>query len=225
MATSGTFLFNPDLGSIFLEAFSRIQVKRTELTPQHIQDAKFSANYLQIAWQNDGVTLWTVDLQTTPLVTGVATYPVLGNTVMVLDLYINNGSSNRLIMPFSRTDYASLAEPQSQGFPTSFWFDRLVSPTITLWPVPDNNATYTMSYYRYRQIQDANPQNGGNVEIPWLWLDAFAAGLAHRLSRHYNPALEDKRKVDATEAYALAAKQGVENVPLYMTPGLSGYFR
>jgi hypothetical protein len=225
MTTSGTYIFNPDLGSIFLEAFSRIQVKRTELTPQHLQDAKFAANYMQIAWSNDGVTLWTVDLQTVPLVQGTPTYSVPSNTVMVLDLYINNGSSNRLITPLSRTDYASLAEPLQQGFPTSFWFDRLIAPTLTLWPVPDGSATYTMSYYRYRQIQDANPQQGGNAEIPWLWLDAFAAGMAHRLARHYNPALEDRRKVDYTEAYALAAKQGVENVPLYFSPGLSSYYR
>ena len=40
MATSGTYNFNPVLGSLFLSAFSRIQVKRTELTPQHMEDAK-----------------------------------------------------------------------------------------------------------------------------------------------------------------------------------------
>lgn len=225
MTTSGTYSFAPDLGTIFLEAFSRIQVKRTELTPQHIQDARMSANYLQIAWENDGLLLWTVDLQTVPLVQGTATYTVPANTVMILDLYINNGSSDRLITPFSRTDYASLAEKGQQGFPTSFWFDRLVNPTVTLWPVPDGSATYTMNYYRYRQIQDANQQQGLTPEIQFLWQDAFAAGLAHRLSRHYAPALEDKRKVDYQEAYALAAKQGTENVPLHVQPGLAGYYR
>jgi hypothetical protein len=91
--------------------------------------------------------------------------------------------------------------------------------------VADGNATYTMSYYRYRQIQDANPQQGGQAEIPYLWLDAFAAGMAHRLSRHYNPPVEDKRKADYVEAYGLASKQGTENVPLFISPGLSGYYR
>lgn len=225
MATSNLYAFNPDLGSIFLEAFSRIGVKRTEITPQHIQDAKFAANYMQIAWANDGVLLWTVDLETVPLIQGTATYDVPANTVMVLDLYINNGTSNRLILPFSRTDYASLGDPTSQGFPTSFWFNRTVAPTLTLWPVPDGNATYTMSYYRYRQVQDADPRQGGNAEVQFLWLDAYAAGMAHRLSRAYAPMLEDKRKVDYQEAYGLAAKQGVENVPLYISPGLSGYYR
>lgn len=225
MSNSNTYSFNPPIGDLILEAFSRCGVKRTEITPQHIQDAKLAANYIQIAWSNDGLTLWTVDLQTIPLVQGTATYPVPSNTVMILDLYIviNNGN-NRLILPFSRTDYASLANPQQQGVPTSFWFDRLVSPTITFWPVPDGNET-SAQYYRYRQIQDADPRQGGNVEIPYLWLDAFAAGLAHRLARAYAPALEAARKVDYQEAYALAAKQNVENVALYIQPGLAGYFR
>jgi len=224
--TSNTYNYNPILGSLFLTAFSRIQVKRTELSPQHIEDAKNEANLLQQSWLNDGLTLWTVDLQTVPLVAGTATYNVPTNTVMVLDLYISiNGGSNRLILPFSRTDFASLANPTQTGFPTSFWFDRVVTPTLTLWPVPDGNATYVMNYYRYRIMQDAVAANGGQPEIPYLWGDAYVAALAHRLSRSYAPALEAIRKADATEAYALASKQGTENVPLYLSCGLSGYYR
>lgn len=191
-----------------------------------MQDAYFETNLMQAGWVNDGLTLWTVDLQTIPLVTGTATYSVPSNTVMILDLYIEvSNNNNRLIYPFSRTDYASLANPQEPGVPTSFWFDRTLSPTVTFWPIPDNGGPYTAQYYRYRQIQDANIQNGGNAEIPFLWLDAFVAGLAHRLSRMYAPALEQQRKADYDIAYGLAAKQGVENVPLYLQPGLQGYYR
>ena len=225
MATSGTYSFQPDIGDLVLEAFSRCQVKRTEITPQHIQDAKLAANFIQITWSNDGITLWTVDQQTIPLIKGTATYPVPANTVMITDLYIVvSGGSNRLILPFSRTDFASLANPLQQGVPTSFWFDRILAPTVTFWPVPDGNETSAV-YWRYRNVQDANLGQGGNAEIPYLGLDAFAAGLAHRLSRHYAPALELQRKTDYAEAYGLFAKQFTENVPLYLTPGLSGYYR
>lgn len=232
MSTSGTFSFSPTLGSYFLSSFSRIGVKRTEITPQHLEDAAMESNFMQQAWLNDGLTLWSVDLQTVTLVTGQSVYSVPVNTVMVLDLYIDpqepNSSTprNRLILPFSRTDFASIANPKEEGFPTSFWFDRLITnPTITLWPVPDGNNTYTMYYYRYRNIQDAVPAQGGQPEIPYLWGDAYVAGLAHRLARSYAPALEAQRKADYDIAYGLAAKQGVENVSLYINPGLSGYFR
>ena len=223
MAISGTYTFNPPIGSLALAAFSRCQVKRTELTPQHMEDAYLETNLMQSDWGADGITFWTVQLVSQALTQGIAVYTVPSNAVTVLDVYVNNGSSNRLLFPFSRTDFASLAEPTQQGSPTSFWQDRLLTQTLTLWPVPDGSATYTMSYYIYTQPQDAVIRQGGNAAIPYYWLDAYTAGLAHRLSRIYAPALEDKRKQDATEAYNRACKQA-EIVPLYITPGLSGYF-
>jgi hypothetical protein len=223
MANSGTYTFNPPIGSLALNALSRCQVKRTEVGPQHMDDAFLETNLMQADWAADGITFWTVSLITQALTQGVATYNVPANAITVLDVYVNNGTSNRLLFPFSRTDYASLAEPSEQGFPTSFWQNRTLTQTLTLWPVPNGAANYTMSYYVYTQPQDAVLAQGGNAAIQYWWLDAFTAGLAHRLSRHYAPTLEAIRKTDATEAYNKASKQ-VEVVPLYITPGLSGYF-
>ena len=225
MANSGTYNFSPSLGSLTLAAFSRCQIARTELTPQHHENAFLEMNLLQSFWGADGITWWTVTEYQQPLSAGVATYNVPANAIAVLDVYITvNGSFNRLLFPFSRTDYASLAEPNQEGYPTSFWNNRLLTQTLMLWPVPDANATYVMTYYYYQQIQDATPQQGGNAAIPYFWLDAYVAELAYRLSRHHAPALEDKRKVDAKEAYATACKQ-TEPSPMYITPGLQNYFR
>lgn len=182
------------------------------------------SNLLQADWAADGITWWSVELVTTPLLQGVSTYTVPANIVSVLDLYISNGSSNRLIFPFSRTDYASLAEPNDQGFPTVFWYDRALAPSITLWPTPDNNATYTMSYYAYTATQDATFRQGGNAAVPYWWLNAYTADLSHRLARHHAPALEQIRKMDRDEAYMRACKQ-TEPSGLFVTPGLDGYFR
>jgi hypothetical protein len=74
-------------------------------------------------------------------------------------------------------------------------------------------------------LQDATLPNGLNVEIPYLWLDALTAGLAHRLARVYAPQLEQIRKADADEAWQIAATQNVENVPLYIAPAINGYYR
>lgn len=228
MATSDSFDFAPTIGTMTLNAFARCGVRRTELTPQHMNDAYQEANYLQGAWAADGVIWWTVEKVEQPLTSGSPTYGIPSNTLSVLDVYVspNNGQSgqNRLIMPFSRTDYASLADPTQQGFPTSFWYNRALSPTITLWPVPDDSTTYLMSYYVYTQPEDALLRNGGQAAVPYWWLDAYVADLAHRLSRIYSPALEAQRKADKDEAYNRANKQ-TEPSPLYITCGLSGYFR
>ena len=218
-----TTAYAPSLGNLFTSAFGRIGVRPPALTQQHLQDAYNEANFLQADWSADGITWWTVTLNTQALTQGTATYNVVAGTVSVLDVYINNGSSNRLIMPFSRTDYASLANPTTQGFPTSCWWNRVLTPTITLWPVPDGNATYTMQYYTYNQTQDATLGSATAPSIPYFWLDAYVAGLAHRLARLYVPAMEQLRAMDAEKAYMRACKQ-VETSPLYVTPGLQGYF-
>lgn len=228
MAYSGTYNFNPPIGVLSLNAFSRIQVKRTELTTEHMENSYLECNLLQADWSADGMTWWTVQLVNQTLTAATPTYLVASNVVSVLDVYVspNNGTSgqNRLLFPFSRTDFASLANPAQQGFPTSFWFDRALQPTITLWPVPDSSTTYLMSYYVYTQQQDANLRQGGNAAIPYWWLDAYTADLAHRLSRHHAPQLEAVRKQDKIDAYARASKQ-VEPSPMYISPGLQSYFR
>ena len=46
MATSGSYAFNPNLGEAVIAAFSRIGVRRTETTQQHMADAQMEANLL-----------------------------------------------------------------------------------------------------------------------------------------------------------------------------------
>jgi hypothetical protein len=224
LATSGTFTFNPALGTLSLLAFSRCGIKRTEVQPEHMQNAFLETNLMQSGWGADGITFFTVQLETTPLLPGQQQVIIPTNAITVLDVYINNGTSNRLLFPFSRTDFASLAVPQQQAPPTSFWLNRGLTQVINLWPAPDNAASYTLNYYIYTQPQDATFSQGGQAAVPYYWFDAFVADLAHRLSRHHAQPLEAARKLDAKEAYDRACKQ-VEAVPFYITPGLSGYYR
>ena len=103
--------------------------------------------------------------------TPAATYSIDPNTVVMLDAYVENTSNasqpiDRIILPVSRTEYASYPNKQQIGFPTVFWMDRLLAPQVTLWPVPDGTSSQTLKYYRVRQIQDANYTSGQNVEIP-----------------------------------------------------------
>lgn len=228
--TSGTYNFAPTLGEVVLYAFARIGIRRTEILQTHLADARLEANLLLAKISDQQPNLWTVDLQALPLLQGSSTYTVPAETAMILDVYVRYGnpSTDRAMYPISRSEYSTYPQKSLQAFPTVFWFDRLISPTITLWPVPDGNGPYTLFYYRVRQIQDAeysNATNALNIEIPYLWLDAFVAGLAARLARIYAPSMESQRKADADEAWALAAKQDVENVNMMFSPGLTSYFR
>jgi hypothetical protein len=230
MTTSGTYAFNPSLGEMVMYAYNAAGVRGTSLSQSHMSSARMAVNLMLARWSNQGVNLWAVDLIEVPLIEGQTTYDVDPSTVMVLDAYIqtDNGGGepiDRTILPVSRSEYASYPNKQQQGFPTIFWFDRLISPTITLWPVPPASGTYTLKYYRVRQIQDANLTNGQNVEIPYRWLEAFADGLAYRLAKIWNPQMAAPLKAVADESYDIAAFQDTENVNMYISPQLSGYYR
>jgi hypothetical protein len=192
MTTSGTYTFNPSLGELVIYAFNLCGLRGTSVLQEHMQSARMASNMLLSRWANQGVNLWKVDLVTVALVTGQATYTVDANTVVMLDAYVTNDQTgeniDRIIMPVSRTEYASYPNKEQQGFPTVFWFDRLLSPTVTLWPVPNvDNGPSTLSYYRVTQIQDSNLSSGQTVDIPYLWMEAYAYALAQRLAIIWNP--------------------------------------
>ena len=230
MTTSGTYTFNPSLGEIVLNAYARCGVRRTAIMQEHMTDARFETNLMLSSWANQGVNLWEVVLISVPLIQGQTTYTVPAKVVMILDAVIqqNTGTSSqfdRVIMPISRTEYSQTPNKLQQAPPTVFWFDRLINPTVTLWPVPDQTSTYTLNYYAVTQIQDAELTDAQTVDIPYRWLDALAAGLAARLAAIYAPDRMQMLEAKAAQAYTIAATQDTENVPLYIMPGLSNYFR
>lgn len=226
---SGTYDFAPSGGEVILNAFQRIQIRPTEVLVTHLQTAVMELNLLLSKLANQQMNLWTVDLQPLPLTQSTATYSIPAETIMVTNAYVRTGTGtaaiDRLIFPLSQTEYASIANKNIEGPPNQFWFDRLISPTITLYPVPDGAGPYTIYYYRVRQVQDATIPNAVNVEVPYRFLDVLVSGLAHRLARIYKPELEAIRKGDADEAWAIAATADTENVSLNINPGLQGYFR
>ena len=236
MASSGTYDYSLSNGEAVLAAFARCTIHPPAILQNHMLTARRETNLLFSEWSNRQVNLWRVESFSTNLTEGDPSYDVDPRVVMILDAYIslNNGESNqtdRYVTPFSRTDYASQSNKQTQGFPTNYWFDRLISPTATFWPVPDSGGPYTFNYYAATQIQDAALTGGQTPDIPYRWLDALVAGLAKRLARCFPPqgvdptAFKAGLDADYNEAWTHAATQDVENVNLRLSPQIGGYYR
>jgi len=229
MTASGTYLYNPSLGELTLYAFNLCGIRNTELQQEHMESARMASNLLLGRWSSQGVNLWMVNQQTIPLVAGTSTYNVPANNIVMLDTYIRTTDSagnsvDRLILPVSRSEYASYPNKAQQGFPTTYWQDRLISSTVTLWPVPDGSQT-SLVYYQVCQIDDANFSNGQTVNVPVYFLEAFAYGLGQRLATMWAPEKAIGIKALADEAYQIAAMQNVETSAFYISPGISGYYR
>lgn len=229
VTTSGNYNFNPTGGEFILNAFDRIQVRPTAIEPTQFQRAIMELNLALTRFNTmPGQNLWTIDLQSIPLIQGTATYSIPAETRMILSAFIRystNPALDRYMFPISRDEYAAISTKTTQGFPSQYWFDRLISPTVTFYLVPDGAFPYDFFYYRARQIQDANVTNGQNLELPTRFFDAITADLAHRLARIYRPELEQMRKADRDEAWSIASTEDTEWTPIYVTPGLSGYYR
>ncbi len=225
--TSETYSFAPSMGETVLYVYGLCGIRRTALTQQHYEDARMATNLMMGRWSADGVNLWQVDLQTINLVQGQSTYPVPSNTIVMLDMYVgfgNNTEIDRIILPISRTEYASYPNKSQPGFPTTAWFDRLLAPTVTLWPVPNGQQT-VFKYYRLRQTQDSNMAGGLNVEIPYYFLEAYALGLAYRLALSWANDRVPVLKPLADEAWQIASRQNTETASVYISPQISGYYR
>jgi len=226
---SGTYNFFPSSAELIASAYARIQVRRTEIEPSQIADAIAELNYFLSAFNDAGPNLAQVDMQSLALETTKPTYPLPPETVMITDMFLNyaaGGSTNdAYLYPISRTEYAAIPNKTLPGRPNQYWLDRQQVPQVTFFPVPDGNGPYIVKYFRFRQVQDAVGAFGATPEVPNRALDAIIAGLAYRLARIYRPELEDKRKIDAGEAWSIYAKQDTENVPLFIQPGLAAYWR
>lgn len=228
MTSSGTYNFSISNASIVQQAFSRIQIRRSQLLAEHMQDAYNEYNLMLSSLSNLQPNLWSVELVSVPLIQGQGVYTVDPSVVMILDAYISlvgSTTSDRLIFPISRTEYASYPNKVAQGAPTVFWFDRLINPTITLWEVPDQTSFYTLNYYAVQQLQDANLPLGETPNVPYRWYDALVADMAYRMARIWKPELEDKRAMDAKKAFDIAATQDVENVDLVIAPQMDNFYR
>lgn len=228
MAVSGTTNFNPSLGEIVLFCYNRCGIRNTALVQEHMEAARMAANMVCADFSNQGVNLWQVGLVSQPLTAGTATYSVDPSVVVILDAYVsvNNGTQtiDRIIMPVSRTEYASYANKSQPGFPTTFWHDRLLAPTVSLWPVP-TAAQNTLNYYVVRQIMDANYTNGQNVDVPYLWLKAFADALSVELAVIWAPQALVYLVPMAAKSYEVAASTNVELAQQYVSPMTSSYWR
>lgn len=223
MATTEAFDFAPTAGDLVLQAFARIGIRRAALLAEHLSDARAELNLLQSSWANRGPNLWTIDQVSIPLTAGVATYPVSPSTIQILDAWISEGGIDTTVTSIGHTDYAGIPDKTQAGSPTQFWLARTVSPAISLYPVPDR-AGLTLKFFRYRVQQDAELRDGFQVEVPQRWNDAIVADLAHRLARIYKNDLEDRRKMDAMEAFNFASAHDVENTPIDLAPDISSYF-
>lgn len=158
-----------------------------------------------------------------PAVTG-QTLPENGGQAYMAGQVQNTQPTDILLYPLSRNDYAAIPNKFTQGRPTTYWFDRTLSPNVTMWQVPNATQPYELRIYRMRSLQDANPVSGQTLDMVDRFYEAFCSALTAALAEKWRPEQYQIKEAKAGATWLEAADEDREKVPTYMTPDFSGYF-
>lgn len=225
MTTSGTTDFNLDLNEAVEEAFERCG---SELrTGYDLRTARRSLNLLLADWANRGVNLWTVTQGTINLTQGTNTYNLPTDTVDLLEHVVRTGAGNvstqidLTITRISVSTYSSIPNKLQQARPIQVWVNRQSpTPTITVWPTPDQTGVYQFVYWYLRRLQDAGAGGTYTQDVPFRFLPCLVAGLSYYLSMKIPGALErmPALKLQYDEAWQNAAGEDQDKSAVRFVP-------
>jgi hypothetical protein len=246
MTTSGTSTFNLNLNDLVEEAFERCGAELR--TGYDLRTARRSLNLLTIEWANRGINLWTIEQGSIPLVQGQIVYDLPVDTIDLLEHVVRTQTGQQqtdiTINRISIDTYSTIPNKNAQGRPIQVWINRqsgatypvggqpagtnpatgVDSPSINVWPAPDQSNFYTFVYWRLRRLQDAG-DGVTTQDIPFRFLPCLVAGLAYHLSLKVPGALERSQmlKAEYEELWQQAADEDREKAPLRIAP--RQYFR
>jgi hypothetical protein len=162
MTVSGSKNFELDVTEYIEEAFERCG--KEVRTGYDIKTAKRSMNLLFADWANRGLNSWTIEQSTQALVAGA----------------VRRDNVDYNIERLSRDDYLGVPNKTTQGRPSQWFLDRLISPVLKLWPVPEN-STDVIVFDRLVRMDDADTAQN-TVEMPFRFYPCLAAGLAYYIA-------------------------------------------
>lgn len=226
MPLSGTTSFNPDVGDIVEEAYERCGLEARN--GYDLRTARRSLDLLAMEFANRGLNLWTIDSQTLPLVQGTATYTLPADTIDVMDAVIRTNAGNQqlqadiVISRISFTTYSQQPAKLTQGFPIQYWVNRVLTPTVTFWQVPDGTQPYQFVYFRMRRMQDVGTSISNNEDVPFRFIPAIVAGLAYMIAVKKAPDRIDMLKGQFEEQFNMAADEDRERATFRWVPRIGG---
>ena len=178
MTVSGSKDFELDVSDYIEEAFERCGKEMR--TGYDLKTAKRSLNLLFADWANRGLNQWTIQQVTTTLTQGVSDITVGADTIDILSIVVRRDNTDYGIQRLSRDDYINIPNKTQQSRSSQWFLDRLISPILKLWPVPDN-STDQIIYNRLVRLDDADSATN-TLQIPFRFYPALAAGLAYYIT-------------------------------------------
>jgi len=217
MAVSGSKDFELDVSDYIEEAFERCGKEMR--TGYDLKTAKRSMNLLFADWANRGLNQWTIQQVTTTLTQGVSEINVGADTIDILSIVVRRDGTDYGIDRLSRDDYINIPNKTQQSRSSQWFLDRLISPVLKLWPVPEN-STDQIIYNRLVRLDDADSATD-TLQIPFRFYPALAAGLAYYIAIKKAPDRIQLLKVLYEEEMQRAMDEDRDRASFNIVPSLA----
>jgi len=143
------------------------------------------------------------------------------------EFYLATSIYDLPLTQWNRDTWSVINNKLQQGRPsTSYYFEKLIRPQVTMWPVPNNSYDY-LTMFIHRQVQDVGTMMN-TLEIPSRWYEAVVFMLAHRMSLELPQVPMDRVGYleKMAEKYLYEAEQEErDKSPIYFAPNISVYTR
>ena len=228
MAISGSKDFELDVADYVEEAFERCGLELR--TGYDLKSATRSLNLMLAEWANRGLNQWTVDEKTVAMVKDTTTYNIDSSNatapIDVLDIYVretvNSVTTDVPLNRMSRAEYSNLATKSTTGKPNQVFVNKQTTPTITVWPAPDQSSKYTVYMNVLTRMDDADV-GANTLDVPFRFYPCLAAGLAYYMSLKKAPEKTGMLKQLYEEEFDRAKAQDEDRTSFHVAPNLSGY--
>ena len=228
MTVSGSKDFELDVADYVEEAFERCGLELR--TGYDLKSAQRSLNLLLAEWANRGLNQWTIREKTIAMVKDSASYTIDSvnptATIDVLDVFIREtlqGTTTDVpLSRMSRAEYSHVATKSTTGKPNQYFIDKQLSPTITVWPVPDKNSTYTVYLNVLSRMDDADV-GANTLDVPFRFYPCLAAGLAYYIALKRAPEKVPLLKQLYEEEFLRALSQDEPRSSFRIAPDIRNY--
>jgi|TARA_R110000772_G_scaffold61359_1_gene138327 hypothetical protein len=218
MALSGSTNFEPNVTEFIEEAYERCGLELR--TGYDLKTAIRSVNLMLAEWANRGLNQWTIEQGTETVVEGQNDYPLNANIIDVLDVVvrrtINNIPTDISINRVSRSEFINIPNKTTKARPSQFFFDKLSTPVLKVWPAPEN-STDVLVFNKIVRMDDADKATN-TMDMPFRFYPCFVAGLAYYLSLKKNPQLTPQLKAIYEEEFRRAADQDEDRASFRVRP-------
>ena len=228
MATSGSKDFELDVADYVEEAFERCGLELR--TGYDLKSANRSLNLMLAEWANRGLNQWTITEKTVSMVKDTKTYNVDSTNatapIDVLDVFIretvNSETTDIPMSRLSRAEYAHITTKSTTGKPNQFFINKQLTPTISVWPAPDKNSTYTVHMNVLTRMDDADA-GANTLDLPFRFYPCLAAGLAYYISMKRALERTNALKAIYEDEFQRALSQDEDRASFKVSPSLRSY--